>query len=50
MDTDEWQRRFSELLDRRAEIAGRGAFDEEQVTADVADSIAEVRHATVNPR
>lgn len=40
---DEWQQRFTALLDRRADVAERVPADEEQVAADVADAVAEVR-------
>lgn len=40
---DEWRRRFTALLDRRAIVAEQVAADETQVAADVADALAEVR-------
>lgn len=38
---DEWQQRFTSLLERRG--AAAVTADEEQVAADVADAVAEVR-------
>lgn len=43
VDEDEWQRRFTALLQRRAQTAERAGPDEAQVGADVADAVAEVR-------
>ncbi len=42
---DEWERRFDELLRRRTEIARDRDFDEERVTADVAEAVRDVRRA-----
>lgn len=43
VDDDEWRRRFAALLDRRAQAAVTAGNDEDQIAADVAAAIAEVR-------
>jgi hypothetical protein len=40
---DEWQQRFTTLLDRRTDVAASRPDQERQVTADVTDAVAEVR-------
>jgi hypothetical protein len=40
---DEWQQRFTALLERRAEVSSSHSVDERRVGADAADTIAEVR-------
>ena len=42
---DEWQRRFSELLQRRARIADEQGFSQEEVERDVMEAVREVRRA-----
>jgi predicted DNA-binding protein len=42
---DEWQRRFSALLQRRARIADEKDFSQEEVERDVMDAVREVREA-----
>lgn len=46
---DEWQQRFDALLARRADTATVGT-DPEQVAADVADAVAEVRSGRARAR
>ncbi len=43
VNPDEWADRFSALLDRRSEVAAGIRPEQEQVDADVADAVAEVR-------
>jgi Ribbon-helix-helix domain len=45
VEEDEWERRFDALLRRRAETARERQFDEERVTADVAEAVRDVRRA-----
>ena len=45
IEPDEWTRRFDALLARRDEIAKRRRFDPDEVEADVAAAIREVRKA-----
>jgi hypothetical protein len=40
---DEWQRRFSGLLERRARIADEQGFAQEKVERDVIDAVREAR-------
>jgi predicted DNA-binding protein len=42
---DEWQRRFSALLQRRARIADEQDFSQEKVERDVMEAVREVRKA-----
>jgi predicted DNA-binding protein len=42
---DEWQRRFSALLERRARIADDQGFSQEEVERDVMEAVREVRKA-----
>jgi predicted DNA-binding protein len=42
---DEWQRRFSALLQRRARIADEQGFSQEKVERDVMEAVREVRKA-----
>jgi predicted DNA-binding protein len=42
---DEWQRRFSALLERRARIADEQGFSQEEVERDVMEAVREVRRA-----
>jgi hypothetical protein len=42
---DEWQARFSTLLDRRARLAETAGWDEASVADDVARAVAQVRRA-----
>jgi Ribbon-helix-helix protein, copG family len=42
---DEWERRLSELLERRARIAGEHGFSQKDVERDVMDAVREVRKA-----
>ncbi|MGQ0483229.1 MAG: ribbon-helix-helix protein, CopG family [Pseudonocardia sp.] len=48
VNEDEWQQRFDSLLARRAAVSQ--SVDEAQVTADVADAVAEVRSERVRAR
>lgn len=43
VDEDEWQRRFTSLLDRRADKERAAGFEEHQVATDVSSVVAEVR-------
>jgi hypothetical protein len=45
IDGDEWTRRFSALLTRRAQAAEEQGWPEAEVERDVADAVAEVRRA-----
>ncbi|MFA5787941.1 MAG: ribbon-helix-helix protein, CopG family [Actinomycetota bacterium] len=47
---DEWTRRFSSLLTRRARLAGRETPAEEAVERDVARAVAEARKVRVARR
>jgi predicted DNA-binding protein len=42
---DDWQRRFSALLERRARIADEQGFSQEDVERDVMEAVREVRKA-----
>jgi hypothetical protein len=42
---DEWRRRFSALLERRARVADQEGFSEADVERDVMDAVREVRRA-----
>jgi hypothetical protein len=42
---DEWQRRFSSLLERRTRIAEAEGFSQEEVDRDVMEAVREVRKA-----
>jgi predicted DNA-binding protein len=42
---DEWQRRFSALLERRTRIADEQGFSQEEVDHDVMEAVREVRRA-----
>jgi hypothetical protein len=41
---DEWQSRFSALLDRRARIAEEQNFSQDEIERDVMEAVREVRH------
>lgn len=43
VDSDEWDRRFRALLQRRAEVATAEGFDEQAVRRDVTAAVAQVR-------
>lgn len=45
MEGDEWERRFAELLARRAAVAEESAIQESEVERDVARALKEVREA-----
>ena len=47
---DEWQRRLSALLERRARIADERGFSQEEVDRDVMDAVREVRAARARRR
>jgi predicted DNA-binding protein len=42
---DEWQRRFSALLDRRGQVADEHGFSQEEIERDVMEAVREVRRA-----
>jgi hypothetical protein len=47
---DEWRRRFSALLERRARVADQEGFSEADVERDVMDAVREVRRARATRR